>query len=612
MGNRYRFTLGYKRISADLLPGATTGTHLYWATYNVRIWRDVVKPGKIYETYFEQTGTTGAIPPGSEPKGVGIAYGGFGDLDELSEYTGFISRWFPNTNGFYIYRNVCLEGTHFYSVGKDTRDIANAELYELGWNDPLISIPVGWDGAKLELKRDPQDFAQIEKYTSVLNFVGDGFDYLHSVLINEGRSAIVPVKIEKLVDWCSPYASNLIYETIYEGVIYLNKTIFKYFQRSVEVSLEDSSAGAILTAGKNIQTELIDLEQTLAGTNNYFFTVQGLDDAVETHNAAGAYPTGYTIDRAFSVFKVLRALVRAMSEGKVDVRSDFFSQTYPYLEMIKGAVLWAVTANFPVDGGDSTILSFQDAFNNLDKIMNLAIGFEKDGKIPIIRIEPKSYFEQSGEVVELDGVREMQITAPKETNYRVLDIGYKKKWDDTLLQNVDKGDIITYSSGNVADDVHLDLVTDWVTDGPYILYALKSGVDSNAGDPEQGSADIDDNIILIECDLVGGFIKSKQVTAGEYNHTLHPIDNFNRWLQNLPTEVFAHGDSGRDKGAEFRNKNIKFSFPLTMKDFNKLTNPTAKIRLLNSSQTKSIIEGITMSVSRNMKTGIADIEILTS
>ncbi len=604
MGNRYRFTLGYKRVSGDLLAGISRTGNVGGGQFLEFEYQNVVFPGRIYQSVFEQIG----IAAYGYNQGVGVGFGEFNFSTGLN--LGFISRWLPADNGFYTYENVCLEGNNFLLAyqydGVNHKDIQNAELYEMGWNDPLSVIPVGWDESKIELKRDAQDFAQIEKYTSALKFVGDGYDYLRSVFVSEGSSAIVPVKIEKLVDWCSPYASDLIYEQIYTGVIYLNKSIFDEPKRVVEASLEDSSAGAVLATGKQIDIDINTYDTTTGKKMEHCFLGDKFWQTA-LHDTIGGYPSNKIRDGMFRVFSVFKAIVRGFSEGKVDFRSNFFnSGDYEWLMMSRGDLMYKQIA-----GGlfDSPItFQFDKLFKEQDKKFNLGIGFEIDGIIPVIRVEPKSYFEAlSTKKVEFDSVRTIAVTAPKEIDYRILKIGYKNKWDKINETNLDIGWILYYSSKNVADATLLDLVSEDVVETEYLHYIIEQSV---TGD----SADVDDSVLLFECFFVGGAtpVKSTQVTTAEFNHTLHPEDNFNRWKPNLPKSLFGATNADRSLGGELRNKMIKFSAPITFNDFNKLVNPETKVRLVNPAGQKSIIEGIAMSVSRNMKTGIADIEILTS
>lgn len=577
-----------------------------------REWAGVVSPGKLYEASFEQIGSSNPL---SQPIPFGVAVG-FG---EFATHTGYISRWYPDQNQFYTYQKICLEGNNFFTLGipalaGTNRATQNEKLYELDWNAPLTNIPIGWNDAKLELKRDSVDFAQLEKYSTTLNFVGDGYNYLRAILNQQGRNAVVPILIEKLAEWCSPYASNLVYEQIFVGKIYLNKANFNYPQRTVSATVEDTGPSSILANGKDMDVDVCgersgsdpvpaNLWLGHGGASGVTFG-NFLMWGTQLHDTIGSYP-GNKTNQTYRIGAVLGGIVKSISDGQVDFRSDFFDSTYEWLMFSRGDFV----QGHGVANNQVLPIKFSEIFNELDKVFNLAIAFEVNGNIPLIRIEPKIHFSNTvGAPISLSGIRELINSAPTEINYRVLDIGYDTKWDFVLQTNNDLGDELHYSSNNIADGVHLNLVSKFITGTDYLHYIIEQAVTLD-------SADVDDRLILFECfyDGVDPFfpIKSTQVTVAEFNHTIHPIDNFNRWKHSLPVEIFGGtSNSLRDYGDEFRSRLVKFQSPITMADFNKLINPEQKIQI-SGAGIGGFIEGIVMSCSRSMKTGIAEFEVLT-
>ena len=175
------------------------------------------------------------------------------------------------------------------------------------------------------------------------------------------------------------------------------------------------------------------------------FSTFNVTNHLSTNNTYTGGPLGnITIPAAKGYFTwdALKFLTEFMTDGRVRFRSDFFDYTntgnfFAFSGLFTGRQLHLINEN-------SLIINWDDLFTDLHRIFNVWFTIEDDGAGPILRVEPYSYFQQSGnqQIIEATTLTE---SLDKGKMYNRIELGcsredrgfiprqsYKFHWQETF------------------------------------------------------------------------------------------------------------------------------------------------------------------------------------
>jgi hypothetical protein len=146
---KVRISLGYRVVTGDLHPTGTEGTG------------NLLSAGKRYRTIFTRDNTDGFV---------------------LLDFAGvrFFGWQAPNIiNSIITEDRLCLVDGYFEMDSFSSPDkCTNIQVYEIDWNEPLETQPNGINELKVTFETFKNIDGLSKKYTSELDFYGDGYDFL--------------------------------------------------------------------------------------------------------------------------------------------------------------------------------------------------------------------------------------------------------------------------------------------------------------------------------------------------------------------------------------------------------------------------------------------------
>ena len=327
-----------------------------------------------------------------------------------------------------------------------------------------------------------------------------------------------------------------IYYPIFIGYVYASDIVFKINKCTAVLELiKDDSYSGILNA---LQDNSIN---TFAKFSPDCFEVSINQFLVDYFDINGSYI--YTNRKSYKWSDLLGFLVSYYSNGTIDFQTNVTEEIY----ITNGYNLRAQTGRIDLE---YFAVNFFDIYNNLRKLLNLALVIEYDafGK-PIIKVVYKDYLYSGGLIKSLtdDEVSfDFDISLDKSRQYNSVQLGSddyelndsaNDNWnDENPMQTWQKRELTTCSDclserGNV-----LNLISTFVIDSDVILEVL-GGDDSR-----------DENIFLIE----GDYLNTKAVLYGipylvfHYNRIFinqSVIDRYEKDINCYVLKTLGGGDS---------------------------------------------------------------------
>lgn len=205
----------------------------------------------------------------------------------------------------------------------------------------LQDEPLGWEEAKIVLKRNKEFGGIFYSYLGEYEFIGDGYQYINQQIQARGYCFSIKVLIE--------YRCNMksAYETAFVGYINIKNAIIDNERKTVKANIEpDNVYAAFLSSSSN---EYNLYTTTMRFPNGKVVTLNQ-DDKYYHNVETGQYDLIAT-KRSFyfRVFDVLNFLVQANTQGNLTVVSDFFTTAFNQINKwevtLGGTTLAAGTIN---------------------------------------------------------------------------------------------------------------------------------------------------------------------------------------------------------------------------------------------------------------------------
>ncbi len=316
----------------------------------------------------------------------------------------------------------------------------------------LRNEPLGIDGFSESLENDPSINGILIKYPSKLTFWGDGYKYLDGKFNLSGYCPTYPIRIE--------IENNGAYLNFFTGLVFLSDSEKNINKATIECFVADDNYGAKIKNNKNQKAKL-DVAKSKNGTTitacpSFNLTIK------DTSNSS--FPN---TRKAFYLDNVFKFLIAFMTDGVVGFTSTWLS-TLPTAErlcILKGAELRNHT------GVSIPEISFFTLFDEINKKYNIGFAIERTNSGPIMRIELKSYFQNTTSLVTISYIEDLKQSFDPEKLYAVIKLGSKTEAEyNVALHSLPPIPFQSFTNEeyNVAGECNidktLDLVSEWIID----------------------------------------------------------------------------------------------------------------------------------------------------
>jgi hypothetical protein len=253
--------------------------------------------------------------------------------------------------------------------------------------------------------------------------------------------------------------------------------------------------------------------------------------------------TDSVVRRGMRVYDAFTSMMAFLTDGEIGFVSDYFDYNVSTNEQ----AFSVITNGSEVRNGTefAPTISFNDLFNDLNSLENLALAYE-DGNI---RIEDKDYFKQQLSSVTFNDVKDLSQQLAIETLYARVTFGSAEvSTDYDYLQDIRfncVNDESYHLGGQCNTDTELDISTkEIITDPNVIQRVLPSG--SMGG---QGDDSYDEKVMIISCDSNDESkmtLKPASSTDYYYNDRYLNINVAPRWFGQIPQSIYAFLGNGND------------------------------------------------------------------
>jgi hypothetical protein len=317
-----------------------------------------------------------------------------------------------------------------------------------------------------------------------------GYAYLDSVF-QDGICNEVEIEI---YDYVSPSETNLVYK----GIIKLTQLEYDEQKVNIKTKIQDNSFYAYIFNNKDIKVNLngnyTKSQVPLTPIQPYQIDLFMSDTGIYG-STVGMYFRGYRI------YDVMAFIILAITDGKVAFSSTYLEGLEYHPMLIKGQAILNPYTIYPTAEDPLYEISFQECFNELDKIKNLSFYIDNtDPANPILRVEDtESLFTANGGITFTD-IKELKTTVDINKLYGQVRVGTTKTIDgqDPVIYTFNEATsyygwkIETFFPlGQCNTSTELNLINDWVLSNNVIM-------DTAIG---QSTSNVDD-YFLIECDTV--------------------------------------------------------------------------------------------------------------
>lgn len=274
-------------------------------------------------------------------------------------------------------------------------------------NGTLYDNPINWDEVNASIEFDPVNQITTISHEANMQWSGDVYNLLYDAYLSGGLCELYDVEIK------SKEHNN---ETLFNAKISIPQCSFNERKRVVTIKLIDDSYGARIENNKGAKVALDSTQskngQAISASSEPIFFFRSSDGTTIASSR-----------RCYSVHEAFRFLISWMSDNSVGFRSDIFDTSlgndgsYDYL--VSGVDL----RNGGV-GVTSPKLSFEQLYNQMRKIRNLAMGFQidSDGK-PIVRIEKIDFFRSNTNTITFTDVFETELGFEQAILYTTIKVG---------------------------------------------------------------------------------------------------------------------------------------------------------------------------------------------
>lgn len=283
---------------------------------------------------------------------------------------------------------------------------------------------------------------------------------------------------------------------VYTGTIKMPTCKVDRQRALITCAIEDNSFYAFINNNKNIKVNLA------AQRTKSYQNLTALDfydcDLFNSANCIYGSVVGYTY-KGFRCVDVFDFIIRALTDNRVTVQSDFLSNLTNQPFLFKGQALGTSYTGFPLAPEPFIEISFDELYKELGKIYNLSMWIdETDPDNPILRIEDYiSTFDQELQYT-FEDIKELTTSVDFSENYSNVRVGANTVTSGNpsiypfpsgvSYYGFNEENYFPFGQCNINNEYNL--VNDYIIDSNSIQDALL------------GNTNLTDNIFLIECDNV--------------------------------------------------------------------------------------------------------------
>lgn len=365
-------------------------------------------------------------------------------------------------------------------------------MYRFFLNNSLVEEAQGWDNLASSIKRDKELRAILLTQDGTFEFTGNAYEYLWQ-LFQDNYCNEVDVRIEESKD----SGNNWTY--FYEGVIKVPAITFDEYRHVASCIVEDNSYYSRINNAKSIGAYLYGSKSR----NGADITPCTLYNIKYFHVSTGSYITqalngGYE-GGAYKVYDCLRYMIEWMSDGRLSFISDTFGsggefENY-FITIGRAIELYDQSITDPDTGADisppftETLwkqffpkITFNDLIKEIGNRFNIKLIIEYGGENPTVRIEPESWFDQSGTMFRALLTDSIKTKTATQYIYNKINFGSSGIEDDLGGTHFPATiDFLGYKeeefaiTGDCSVDNSLNIKCDWVTSSNVIEYCVENG-----------------------------------------------------------------------------------------------------------------------------------------
>lgn len=384
----------------------------------------------------------------------------------------------------------------------------------------LNDLPHGLQDLELNIETDDTISGVYYRYTTNLEFYGDGYDTLVTLYDQDGECSIIDVKI----DWkCT---GDKLFTTLFEGIIMMTKVEWNMSQCTATASIIDNTIQGRIVAKFRTEATLTSNVSLLGDT----VTACGETQLDFFTPSTGNYD--FLNRRAYKVFEVLSYLIRFVSDGDVQFASNLFDSggDLENLFILNGKALRQTASLSPVR------ISLEDVYKELNTKVPLCMLLEDNAGTPRIRIEHRDYLYGNTQMMtcrnigiepgltrEFDNNQTWAVVKFGQADWTPQDSTYQ--YPDTFFQGW-SGETYSFSRGCSSDST-LDLESSWYADNNTIEKLLLNPT----------ILDYDEDIFIVEAMFNSpnweAVKYSDAITTYYYNRNLTNYKSAIRWANHL-------------------------------------------------------------------------------
>jgi len=282
-----------------------------------------------------------------------------------------------------------------------------------------VTEPEGLMGLRHRIYFNTALNGYLEQFDGSVMFYGDEYKYLRNRLFVDG-CAIAEVVIRNGID-------------TYRGNIFLNDAEWEPDLSKVTCEIVDASFLSLIDNNKDIKAYL-NVPRSKNDVDISAFTVTQTDLVFKEHEIGVDTPTPPNRSgvRVYDAFKFLLAF---MSDGQIGFVSDYFlPETNP--ANATAARNPTLITGHEIRLGDDEIwpyISFQQLYEDINKLYNVSFSMETVNGVPTMRIEPRSYYTASTAALFLQQANGVKQSCVRESYYQLMKFGDSGEADNSAF-----------------------------------------------------------------------------------------------------------------------------------------------------------------------------------
>lgn len=413
----------------------------------------------------------------------------------------------------------------------------------------ISETPDGWEDIVSSIKRVKELNSIFITTDADLTFRDDGYTYLKTKY-DAGFCNSVEVELQELC--------NGVYEKFFSGIIFISSAQVDRKQCTIKIKTEDNSFYAKINNNKSLEIFPF-AEQTknsaIDTTNPQYTLAACAYEKVQLFNPADGVYAGVLVNPPYTgamypVYNLFQYLISFMSDNTIEFDSTLFGAGGDYEGLV---VTVGIVLRQYLQGGTTETdfkerfqkISFQQLFTEVNKKINIGMFVDYSGVLPKIRIERRSYLQNSGTSFSALNIDELKESIDTDQLFGSVRLGSTTVSDKaaTPTQQVSFPEDITFLGfkeeqfivlSNCNIDKELNLVSSFIISSDIIEDCFINGESS-----------YDDQLFFIMCNVsAGNYSAQNGVLDGQtgsfpvyYNLALNGNSVMDNYFGGIPLSI---------------------------------------------------------------------------